>query len=104
MSCGNVGMMNRRITFQSVGDTTETISDIATVWASLKPMNGQRLLVYEQLQMGVWYDIETRYRSDLSIVAGDPIKYGSETMTVHSIIDENEAHEVWKIKAFVKRG
>ena len=104
MSCGNAGLMNRRITFQSVDDTTETLSDVATVWASLKPISGQRAIVYEQLQMGVWYDIKTNYRSDFTVVAGDPITYGSETLTVHQIIDENEAHEIWLIKAFVKRG
>jgi len=101
----NPGQYDKRITLQTVDDTTEQISDLATVWAKVRAISGHRALIFQQLVMGVWYDIETPYRADLTtLVPGDPIKLGTETLTVHQIIDPDETKREWHIKAYVKRG
>lgn len=100
----NPGKYNRRITFRTISATTETISDLATVWAAVETLKGGRLLVYEQLQMGAWYEITTPYRSDITVTPGDPLTYESRTLTVHSIVDIDEQHQEWLIYAFEKRG
>ncbi|MFA5408710.1 MAG: hypothetical protein WC343_08075 [Bacilli bacterium] len=99
----NPGKYNKKIKlFRIDNAATETLSEADEVWASVQPVSGDRLLVFQQLQMGVWYEIEFLRRDDLSIVEGDPIGYGDETMIVHSMY--NAGDFVTKIKAFVKRG
>ena len=54
----NPGRMKQKITLQTVDNDREDISTLAVVWAKVKPMSGHRALIYEQLVMGVWFDIE----------------------------------------------
>lgn len=89
-------------TSDAVGGVTEAATTLATVWAAIKPMTGTRLLEYKQLINGVWYDIEIKYRTDISIVAGNTITYGGRTLTVHSILNEREELRVYLITAYEK--
>jgi len=89
-------------TSDGVGGMTESASTLATVWASVKPMTGTRLLEFKQLINGVWYDIEIKYRTDISIVAGNTITFGGRTLTVHTVLNEREELKVYLITAYEK--
>jgi len=95
----NIGEFRDRVTLQYVSSTDETVVDLLTVWAKVKPMSGARLLTYEQLHIGQWYDIWIQEILSVTYVAGDPIKYGVYVLTVHSVTTD-ELSGIVHIRAY----
>jgi SPP1 family predicted phage head-tail adaptor len=102
------GAYKERITLKTIVETPDNsggvsenaTGDLATVWAAVKPMKGARLLEFQKLIMGVWYDIELKFRSDISMEPGAPIEYKNQTLNAQSFINENEEDKVILITAF----
>lgn len=88
----NIGELTDRITLQYVSATDETIVDLVTIWGKVKPMSGARLLTYEQLHVGQWFEIWFPYLLGVTYVAGDPIKYDGRQLTVHSIAEVEDTY------------
>ncbi len=94
----NIGELTERITLQQVSSTDETIVDLVTLWAKVKPLSGQRQLYYEQLHVGQWFEITFAYLLPVTYVAGDPITYEGRQLTVHSIQEVEDTY--YKVMAY----
>lgn len=108
----NIGNYRHRITFQAStltsdgqGGQTAVLSNLATQWASVVPLSGDRLLRMQQIILGQWYSIETNYRKDLAatIDEGNPILFNGRTLVVKSYQNEGEEGMTWKMLAYEKR-
>lgn len=69
-----IGDLRHRVTLQrptegvdELGNPTTVWQDVATVWASVEPLRGQRQLVAQQAFGLVTYRIRMRYRRDVSV-------------------------------------
>ena len=94
----NIGEFNQRIILQQISATDETIVDLATIWAKVKPVSGNRLLTYEQLHVGQWFDIWFAYLLPVTYVEGDPIFYDGRQLTVHSVVEVEDVF--YKVTAY----
>jgi len=108
----NVGKYRHRIVFQTAtatadgqGGQTVVMSNLATQWGSVVPLNGERLIRMQQIMVGQWYEITTNYRKDLatSIEEGNPITYDGRTLVVKGWQNEGEEFRTWKFLAYEKR-
>lgn len=86
----NIGEYRDRVTLQNIATTDESIVDLVTIWAKVVPMKGERLFTFEQIHMGNWFDVWFSYLQRVNYVAGDPIKYEGQQLTVHSLTEEKE--------------
>lgn len=102
-----IGKMDERISWYRVtavsdsqGGYTETTALLATCWANVEPITGNRSLSYGQLYNGQGYLIYQRYNS--SVTPKDYILYGSKQLIVHSIVDQLGENRYQTITAFEK--
>ena len=109
MTCGvrckySAGDLRRQVTIQtrqkSQGDggvSNETVVDVATVWAQIKPITGSERLKYAQLEDTITHKVVMRYRSPKPIAA-QQLKYtdedGERYFNIRYVFDLEEAH-VW---------
>lgn len=92
------GTMNRKVALQSATETRSASSNekiavwsiYATVWASLKPLKGNELLLAEQVHSETTHIVTIGYRSDLT--TEHRIKYGARIFEIVSALNNNEAN------------
>ncbi|MDD5353021.1 MAG: phage head closure protein [Candidatus Omnitrophica bacterium] len=72
----------------SSGSTTETWTDIASIWAKIQPLSGRLLDVAKQAQSEVTHEITIRYREN--VTPDKRIKYGSRIFVIESVINIDE--------------
>lgn len=92
------GKLDKRVTLQSpggtqnaVGERTTTWTDVATVWASIRPMSAREALVAAQRQDITTHVIEVRYSSTISAIDGSwRVKYGTRYFTIDGVLNEFE--------------
>ncbi len=88
------GDLNKRIELQlparsiSSGETVDTFSTTATVWAAIEPLSGNRLFLAQQANSEGQGIIRLRYRT--GVVPKMRIKYPDRYFQIISIIDRNE--------------
>ena len=108
----NHGKYRHRITFQTATETTDgqggvtvAMTTLATQWANVTPLSGDRLLRMQQIVMGQWYEITTNYRADLSasLAAGNGIVYDGRTLNVRAYQNVGDENMTWKFLAYEKR-
>lgn len=108
----NRGKYHHQITFQTATETsdgqggaTTAFTTLATQWASVIPLSGERLIRMQQIVQGNWYQIETNYRADLAatIKLGNPILFNSRSLYVKSFADVEEGQMTWNFLAYEKR-
>ena len=90
-----VGSMRHRITIQEKnlvddgqGGFTNTWSDVATVWASIKEAKASEKLWAERLEQNITHRMAIRYRANLS--TDMQIIYDGRTFQLHGIQDPDE--------------
>ncbi len=96
--------LDRRITLQSIARTsdsqggyTEVWSDIASVWAQIKPVKGYEKFQAMQNETPVSHDIIIRYRS--GVTTKNRFTYDSRTFHIKEVLNVDEAGVYLKIKA-----
>jgi len=108
----SAGELNKRITLQaksvednSIGGYTETWNDLATVWASVEPLQGKELLQAQQMNSVVSTKIKIRYRkgitSDMRIsyggkyynIKGNPINPGMRNEELHLMCEVSDIEQ-----------
>lgn len=95
------GKLDKRVTIQQlsaasparndVGEPNETWVAVATVWASVEPLQGREYWAQQQIQSEVSIRLRIRYRSGLTTKMR--VVYGSKIFDIKSIIDPQEKHE-----------
>lgn len=101
------GMLDKRVTIQApsegaqneYGEPVEPWADVATVWASVSPLNGKELTFARQRQANVTHEVRMRYRSDLTITPANRLKMGNRVLHIESVRNEAEADVEWVIGA-----
>jgi len=78
----------------SSGATTETWTDIANIWAQIKPLSGRQMDIAKQAQSEVTHEIIVRYREN--VTPDKRIKYGSRIFYIESVMNIEERNN-WLI-------
>lgn len=108
-----VGQLNRRITFLRIGETEDEIGQTVqkweaykTVWATLKKLRGK--LYFEAKKYREQDTWKVYIRPLDGIVHGMLINYGKHTLSVESVNDVDERHDMLEIDCkeiqYVKEG
>lgn len=102
MSTLRAGLLNRRITLQSLSNSLDiygiavpTWSDVMTLWAAIEPLTGQELLSASHLASTVSHKITVRYQNafaDTRMVAGYRAVYKGRIFNVHAALNETEGN------------
>lgn len=91
-----IGELNKRVILQRLtmtkntyGEIMEQWDNVATVWASIKPISGREYFAAEAVNSDVTHKVIMRYRAD--ITADMRVKYGDRYFTINSVINANES-------------
>lgn len=94
----NIGKLRHRVTIQNkvtlpdgYGGVTSTWQDVATVWASVEPLNGRELYAAQQVKTELSHRVRIRYMS--GIKPEMRIAFDNRTFEIEAIIDPEERHE-----------
>lgn len=78
-------------TTNEIGGQSSTV-ETRSIWSCVKAMNGSRSLEYAQIVEGVPYEVYIRYFDQPDLKTGDQIVYNGLTLTVHSLIEQDESY------------
>lgn len=90
------GSLNKRVIIQQVAETQTkgkvslTASDVATVWASIKPLSHDEKVKHQQVQDKTTHEVRLRYFAGLD--GSYRFLHNSRIFNIASIIDVNEQH------------
>lgn len=92
------GKYRQRVILQSpagardaVGERTTTWSNVATVWANVRPLTGREQIVASQRQQITDHVVEVRYSSALAALdASWRVLYGSRVLTIDGAVNADE--------------
>lgn len=94
----NIGKLRRKIIIQQqtstqdgYGGTVKTWTDVATVWASVEPLDGREFFAAQQVNSEVTTRIKLRYLA--GVVSKMRIVHGTKTYDILSVIDPEERHK-----------
>jgi SPP1 family predicted phage head-tail adaptor len=94
----NAGRMRHRITIQQRANTPDTFgqpieswADVATVWASVEPLQGREFFAADQVNAEVTTRIRMRWRS--GITAAMRVSFDSRLYDIQSVIVSREIHD-----------
>ena len=103
MAKAGAGKLNRRITLQArgagfddYGQPSEAWADVATLWASIKPISGREKLRAMAVDVQTSQTVMIRYNPDYlpaTKVTGWRIKYQDRYLSITAAIDLDDAHE-----------
>ena len=99
----NIGRLDKRITIQrrsatldAYGQEINAWSDIATVWANIKPVGGRERLRGMMVEGFLTHTVMVRYSAQLmppKQADAWRIVYGSRVFNITAAMDVDEAHE-----------
>jgi SPP1 family predicted phage head-tail adaptor len=102
MAAPRAGSLNRRITIQgrstsqdTAGQQSLTWTDVATIWAAVRPLTGHELARAQMVNTEVSHEVTIRYDAqwaDPLVMGGRRIAYGSRILNIHASMDEEETH------------
>jgi SPP1 family predicted phage head-tail adaptor len=89
-----IGSMRERVEIQSLatsrdelGSITETWSELATVWASVRSVSAREYYAARQVNAEVTHRVAIRYRSDVTPLMR--LIWGSRTLEIVSALDKD---------------
>jgi SPP1 family predicted phage head-tail adaptor len=92
------GTLNRRVTLQQQSTTSDAYgqrllewSDVATVWANIRTINGKEYATSGQEVSGVTTSIRIRYRSGIN--AGMRVLYGTTIYNIKAVLPDESGRE-----------
>lgn len=92
------GRLDKQVTIQAftvtqngIGEAVKGWANVATVWASVEPLQGREFWSQQQLQSEVTTRVRIRYRAD--VTAKNRILYGTRVLLVESVINPKERKE-----------
>lgn len=101
----NIGKLNKRVTFMRLGDTedemgqtTQGLKEIATVWASFWPIRGTELFEAQKVQSRVSHKCYIRYRDGID--SNCYIVYKGQQYDINSVIDVDLEHKMLEIYCY----
>jgi len=102
----DAGRLDRRITLQlksttdnEYGEPIVTWTDVAEVWAEVRPLRGIERVQAAQLVAAVDTIFVIRYRDDLALAPGTHrIRYQNRTYNVEAVLEVGR-REAWQLEA-----
>lgn len=94
-----IGKMRHRVALQSraatqagTGQPTGAWSTVATVWASIEPLQGRELVAAMAAQSELTHRVTLRYRS--GITTKMRVSYGGRFFNIHAVRNSEERNQV----------
>ena len=94
----NAGQLRHRVTIQQLtrvedegGGYAEVWTEVATVWAAIKPLRGNERYEAQQIQSTLTHKVIMRYRA--GIKPQMRILYGNRVFEIEAVIDVDERHK-----------
>lgn len=94
----DAGRLNKRVTIQNrvvaqngIGEAVTTWAKLASVWASIEPIQGKEFWAQQQVQSEVTVRVRIRYRP--GILPSMRLLYGQRVLVIESIINPHEKNE-----------
>lgn len=101
------GRLTQRVTIQSAGVTRNSIgeevrswSDVATVWAEIRPLSARELINAKAAMAQVTTRITIRYRAGL--LPSMRVVHGTTVYQITEIIDQGMKHETLECLCFAE--
>jgi SPP1 family predicted phage head-tail adaptor len=98
----NIGKLRHRVTIQNkvtlpdgYGGVTSTWQDVATVWASVEPLNGRELYAAQQVKAELTHRITMRYLA--GVKPEMRVLFGNRTFAIEAVIDPEERRKVLQL-------
>ena len=97
-----VGQLRHPITLQSQGTSRDSgggvssgFSDIATVYADIRPKNGKEVYKQGKLIGSVTHEVTVRYRTDISNATR--ISFDNKTLNIRAMLNEDQRDRFLKL-------
>ncbi len=97
-------ILRREVTLQSPVEITDgaggfsvSWSDVATVWADVRPLSGSEQWMARKLQSAITHRVTLRYRA--GVTARMRILYGTRVFNIRTVINIDEANEFLELLA-----
>lgn len=98
----DIGRLNKRVTFlkmgkarDSMGQTTQELQEIKTVWASLYPIRGAEYYENQKIQGKVTHKCYVRYLADVD--SNCYLEHKGKIYSIESALDVDMAHKMLEI-------
>lgn len=101
----NIGKLNKRITFMrleeiedEMGQTTQGLMEIKTVWASFYPLRGTEYYEAQKIQSRVTHKCYVRFLDGID--SNCYIRYGGKDYAINSVLDVDMEHKMLEIYCY----
>lgn len=101
----NIGKLNKRVTFMrlkdvedEMGQTTQRLQEIKTVWASVWPIRGAEMYEAQKIQSRVSHKCYVRYMDGID--SNCYIVYKGQQYDISSVIDVDLEHKMLEIYCY----
>lgn len=95
-----ITIQQRTLTPDSYGQSVESWTDFATVWAEIRSISGRESLIAEAMQGITNYEVNIRYKA--GVVQSMRIIYKNHILDVQSVINDMQANK--KLTLFCVEG
>lgn len=106
MPARKVGWLNKRVIIKlptitpgTMGQHTESLATVATVWASIQPTKPDEKFDFHQVFGKVTHTITIRHIDSVTLTTKHLITYGAREFDIKGIIDERERNKYLVITA-----
>jgi len=106
----NPGKLRHRVTLQEYKEVLDQYGtpidqgwqDVATIWASIEPIQGREYVLLQNTQSELTTRIRIRYRPE--ITPAMRVLYGTRVFNIQSVIDPEERHRELQLMCNEKVG
>ena len=104
----NIGRLNKRITLfyfveaeDSMGQGTQELSEVATVWADIYPVRGSEYYEVKKVQSRVTHKCFIRYREEYAGINSNwYLKVDDKIFDIDSAVDVDFEHKLLEIRCY----
>jgi SPP1 family predicted phage head-tail adaptor len=104
----SIGRLSKRITLfhfveaeDSMGQSTQKLSEVATVWADIYPIRGSEFYELKKVQSRVTHKCFIRYRDEYADINSNwYLRVDDKTFDIDSAIDVDYEHKMIEIRCY----
>ncbi len=95
-----IGELRKCVTVQSESQTSDNAggyalawTNLATVWANIKPASGSEVYTAQHLEGHITHHITMRWRSDITLTTDMRILYGARVFNIRALLNTDESNQ-----------
>lgn len=99
-----IGALRKQVTIQAetstpdgAGGYTVGWTNVATVWADIKPLSGNEPFVAGHLEGHVTHRVTMRYRTDIAVTTDMRLLYGARLFNIRAVMNTDEQNHWWEL-------